>query len=765
MHGHCAVAVSSSELVILGGWEKRYLTDVTKINVNSGKSSELAPLPEGLGRHQCLYDTGHIFVSGGHREDRVWRLDNNVWTALPRMATARHSHAMVVLDNDIFVLGGQTGNEWYNPTQTVEKLVGNEWKEVTGLHANYAAGGALVIGKVDGSSAKSCDGKIIVTGQLHTRDYHSAFPEKNIFDLTCKGGCIRIEKVVHDCDGNRMPTPEEMKLVKDLCEHQESCTFVPAPSFFGERKCAGIKKTWVNWRCLNHEKEIMKHQDGENFVLLIGGIYASHESWTPELNGQVDQYNKLPFPNNTLMWGSGAAVLGDTIYYCGGYSWISKVFDDCYSTRIGNPDWSKASKLQVARSFFSMTTVGDKIIITGGAEKDWVGFNSVEIFENGKWSLASWKIKHNMHGHCAVAVSSSELVILGGWEKRYLTDVTKINVNSGKSSELAPLPEGLGRHQCLYDTGHIFVSGGHREDRVWRLDNNVWTALPRMATARHSHAMVVLDNDIFVLGGQTGNEWYNPTQTVEKLVGNEWKEVTGLHANYAAGGALVIGKVDGSSAKSCDGKIIVTGQLHTRDYHSAFPEKNIFDLTCKGGCIRIEKVVHDCDGNRMPTPEEMKLVKDLCEHQESCTFVPAPSFFGKRKCTGIKKTWVNWRCLNHEKEIINHKDGNSCVENIINTGPVQERDFHSAKPEGNVFDVTCKGGCIRIDKVVHDCDARMPLPEEMKLVQDLCNNQERCTFTPAPSFFGQRKCKGIKKTWVNWRCVNHEEEITNMKDG
>merc|ERR1719481_1801408 len=273
-----------------------------------------------------------------------------------------------------------------------------------------------------------------------------------------------------------------------------------------------------------------------------------------------------------------------------------------------------------------MTTVGYKIVITGGAKTDWVGFQSVEIFENGK---------------------------------RSFTDVTKYDINSGKSSELTPLPEGLTRHQCLYNTGHIFVSGGHDLSRVWKLDKNVWTALPHMKKPRHSHAMIVLDNDIYVLGGETGYEWYNPTQTVEKLVGNEWKEVTSLHSSYAAGGALIVGKVDGSSAntKSCDGKIIVTGQLHTRDYHSAFPEGNIFDLTCKGGCIRIEKVVHDCDGNRMPTPEEMNLVKDICEHQESCTFVPAPSFFGERKCVGIKKTWVNWRCLNHEKEIMKHKDG------------------------------------------------------------------------------------------------------------
>merc|ERR1711915_1016586 len=325
----------------------------------------------------------------------------------------------------------------------------------------------------------SC-GKIKITGDLRTRDYHSAYPEGNVFDLTCKGGCIKIEKVVHDCDGNRMPTPKEMDQVKSLCENHEHCRFIPAPSFFGPRKCKGVIKTWVHYRCLNHVLEITNHQDGN----------------------------------------------------------------------------------------------------------------------------------------------------------------------------------------------------------------------------------------------------------------------------------------------SCYGPITRTGELRTRDYHSPYPEGNFFDLTCQGGCIKIEKVVHDCDGNRMPTPAEMQLVKGLCEKQESCSFVPAPSFFGPRSCKGVVKTWLHWRCLNHKGEITNHKDGKSCDGKITRRGELRTRDYHSACPEGNFFDLTCKGGCITIEKVVHDCDGnRMPTPAEMQLVKNLCEKQESCSFVPAPSFFGPRKCKGVPKTWVHWRCLNHQSESTNHVDG
>ena len=46
----------------------------------------------------------------------------------------------------------------------------------------------------------------------------------------------------------------------------------------------------------------------------------------------------------------------------------------------------------------------------------------------------------------------------------------------------------------------------------------------------------------------------------------------------------------------------------------------------------------------------------------------------------------------------------------------------------------------------------MPRPEEMQLVKNLCDGKERCSFTPAPSFFGARGCGGDKKTWINWQC-------------
>jgi len=97
-------------------------------------------------------------------------------------------------------------------------------------------------------------------------------------------------------------------------------------------------------------------------------------------------------------------------------------------------------------------------------------------------------------------------------------------------------------------------------------------------------------------------------------------------------------------------------------------------------------------------------------------------------------------------------------------GHVNEVLFKSET--GNRFSLTCKGGCIHIVKVVHDCYskmARQSFPNELKIVQKKCEAKEHCTFEPGVKMFGKRKCYGKKRTLIKWQCMNHQEEITNHK--
>jgi len=116
--------------------------------------------------------------------------------------------------------------------------------------------------------------------------------------------------------------------------------------------------------------------------------------------------------------------------------------------------------------------------------------------------------------------------------------------------------------------------------------------------------------------------------------------------------------------------------------------------------------------------------------------------------------------------------GADCIgeseQDLTKNGRKRTKYFRNEKPETNKFYLECKGGCINIQKVVHDCasnQSRDSRPDELKLVQDLCQDKESCELTPAPSFFGHRGCNGIKKTWLEWNCYNHEQEYQRMIDG
>lgn len=205
-----------------------------------------------------------------------------------------------------------------------------------------------------------------------------------------------------------------------------------------------------------------------------------------------------------------------------------------------------------------------------------------------------------------------------------------------------------------------------------------------------------------------------------------------------------------------------TGPIATRAFLSLNPAQNVFSVTCKGGCIQVLKAVHDCL-DRESTPAELDKVKDLCEGKETCVISNHPVFFGARTCVGTKNSWLSVQCNNgtlSEK----HVDGPVRITH-------HSRDFKGNMPEGNRFRGTCRGGHIRVTKVVHDCDGfhnRIPRHDEMEKVRAICENKEHCNFTPAPSFFGHRGCGGVKWTWVTLDCINghySDRHVDGMMQG
>jgi len=114
-------------------------------------------------------------------------------------------------------------------------------------------------------------------------------------------------------------------------------------------------------------------------------------------------------------------------------------------------------------------------------------------------------------------------------------------------------------------------------------------------------------------------------------------------------------------------------------------------------------------------------------------------------------------------------EGADCVgeseQDLTNAGEERTKDFHNGQPETNRFHIECRGGCINIKKVVHDCKPKNSDADALKRVQDQCQDKESCNITPGPNFFGQRWCNGVKKTWFTWNCYNQVSEFAWLKEG
>merc|ERR1711915_1210 len=117
--------------------------------------------------------------------------------------------------------------------------------------------------------------------------------------------------------------------------------------------------------------------------------------------------NELPVGRRA----ASAAVLGSTIYYCGGYNYGFHTSCHSYDLNENSNQWAQEDSMKIARGYFGMSVIGSTIYVTGG-----YSISSVESFEVGR----GWRIEEMMqmsqsrYQHCS-AVLESRLIVIGGF--------------------------------------------------------------------------------------------------------------------------------------------------------------------------------------------------------------------------------------------------------------------------------------------------------------------------------------------------------------
>ncbi|MEL6555290.1 MAG: kelch repeat-containing protein [Cyanobacteria bacterium J06621_11] len=178
-----------------------------------------------------------------------------------------------------------------------------------------------------------------------------------------------------------------------------------------------------------------------------------------------------------------ADVRDERIYTLGGlFEGAQNVADDFFEYDAAGDAWTELSPMPEARHHVTVSIVEDKLYGIGG-------------FAGG----------------------------FPGWEAQ--SDVFVYDFNGEEWAESTPLPEPRGEHTAVVINGKIYVVGGrfkrvpesadftdHFDTAsvlVFDPTSEAWSPAPDMPTARNSHAAVVIDGKMYVVGGRQYTEQEN----------------------------------------------------------------------------------------------------------------------------------------------------------------------------------------------------------------------------------------------------------------
>ena len=187
---------------------------------------------------------------------------------------------------------------------------------------------------------------------------------------------------------------------------------------------------------------------------MIGGVNkTSSESFSCSVT----------FADTEPLFRPEAAVLNNQLYYCGGFN-VNNFNDTnkCFKNERGN--WVAVPSMNEPKYFHTMTTVGSYILVTGGyssiSTDPFGALDSVDIFDGAVWVKLPYTLSSVRERHCAVPVSDTEILIIGGTFGNITLVAEKYNIFTGDITSIPSSSAERFGHACALLNGEVYVSGG-----------------------------------------------------------------------------------------------------------------------------------------------------------------------------------------------------------------------------------------------------------------------------------------------------------------
>ena len=271
--------------------------------------------------------------------------------------------------------------------------------------------------------------------------------------------------------------------------------------------------------CLGYEP------DKNELVFLIGQGINNAQSYPFE----------FPLPTELGHFTRGGVALLNGIIYI-----YNPSTNKCFSNVGGN--WELLTKCVNQRKYYaSMTTVGNYIMSMGGQwESNYL--NTIERFDGDSWTTLANTLTYGGHSHCAVAISSTEVLVIGGWDGRSVSATEKYDINGNLIETLPRMGETRTYAGCAVYNNEVYVSGGGNSGplssvEVYNIMDKQWRKANNMKRVRYYHVMHVFNGKLRVFGGADAVAQI----TMEEFDGINWiEDNTNLSKPFFRGGFVVV---------------------------------------------------------------------------------------------------------------------------------------------------------------------------------------------------------------------------------
>jgi DNA-binding CsgD family transcriptional regulator/N-acetylneuraminic acid mutarotase len=246
------------------------------------------------------------------------------------------------------------------------------------------------------------------------------------------------------------------------------------------------------------------------FLLLIFSTLISQSSLfydsTPTINPLIDTINQEYWremePLSTAREQMAVVAWNDVIYAIGGLSEVG-VSDMLEAYLRSSNSWTTLQPKPTAVKAAGAAVLGGKVYVPGGQQADNSLSNKLEVYDplTDQWETkASLPIPLANYG---IASYEGNLYLFGGWDGLDETDlVLRYNPNNDNWTEMTLLPTARSSSSAIVLGDSIFVVGGIVNGQPC-LANEVYSPNLDNGSNNPWSRQLSLDNDVQFIGGQT----------------------------------------------------------------------------------------------------------------------------------------------------------------------------------------------------------------------------------------------------------------------